>query len=324
VETDRLTVKRWALLLFGAVLFFVYLTRVGWADVAAAGRVFPLGVALLVILLNSGTGILKLRRWQGLLRSRGISQPRSVGQEYLAVNAGYFLGLVTPGTAGELARGALSDVKNSRAVALVAFEKTTDLGILLLMVLASLVVQFTTGLESWAFIIALSLASILSYAIFTRFDRWLTGPIKWLLGKITSETRQDLARSIYWEYYELIANRRVLLRSCLYSTGLWVLPVLQMHMILQGLGSAPPLKTSAFLFLGPYLVGVASMIPSGVGAFDLTVNVLGARALEFAGSTVAAASVAPLYFRLLVTLPLISLGFASQVLLNIRKREIQA
>jgi hypothetical protein len=114
VETDRLTVKRWALLLFGAVLFCVYLTRVGWADVTAAGRVFPLGIALLVILLNSGTGILKLSRWQGLLRSRGISLPSSVGQKYLAVNAGLFLGLVTPGTAGELARGALSDVKNSR------------------------------------------------------------------------------------------------------------------------------------------------------------------------------------------------------------------
>lgn len=321
---DHSAVKRWALLVLGACLFSVYLIRLDWAAVSAAGLIFPVGTASFILLLNFGTGILKLRRWQGLLRSRGIDTPRSLGQEYLAVNAGFFLGLVTPGTSGELARGALSNVKSSRAVALVAFEKTTDLGILLLMVFASLVVQFTAGLASWVFAGVLGVLCVLFYVIYMRFDRWLTGPVKWLLGKVVSEAKQDLARSIYWEYYELVASRRVLLRSCLYSTGLWILPVLQMHMILRGMGSAPPLKTSAFLFLGPYLVGVASMIPSGVGAFDLTVNELGGRALELAGSTMVAASVAPLYFRLLVTLPLIVLGFASYVMLNIRKGKAQA
>jgi uncharacterized membrane protein YbhN (UPF0104 family) len=92
-----------------------------------------------------------------------------------------------------------------------------------------------------------------------------------------------------------------------------------MHLILNAFGGGVPLKTSAFVFLFPYLVGVLSMIPAGIGAFDITADQVGTRALVLAGATGGVGSVAPLLFRILVTLPLVAYGYACQVVLNVRR-----
>lgn len=319
IDVDRL--KKWSLLGVGVLLFGLYLNRLDWSAIRAAAVHPTISISLGVVFLGLGNGLLKLRRWRQLLVSRGVDRPRSLWMEYMAVNAGFFLGLVTPGTAGELARGALSEVSESRALAIVAFEKTTDLGVLLLMVLASFVTQFTFGWRSWAFAGGLALLCLAAYSIYVRFDRMLTTPARWLLELLASADRVETARQVYWEYFEMIVDRRTLLRSSAYSFALWLLPVLQMYLILRGLGVDVMLKTAALTFLLPYLIGVVSMIPSGIGSFDFAVHAVGERALLSGGAGVAAAALAPLYFRLLVTLPLILLGLASHVYLAIRERE---
>jgi uncharacterized membrane protein YbhN (UPF0104 family) len=105
-----------------------------------------------------------------------------------------------------------------------------------------------------------------------------------------------------------------------FSALLWILPVIQMHLILNAVAGDVPVKTSAFVFLFPYLVGVVSMIPAGIGAFDITADQVGSRALVLAGAAGEAGSVAPLVFRLLVTLPLVAFGYGCQLLLNVRQR----
>ncbi len=98
--------KRAGLLTLGTVLFVVYLGRLDWGEVREARTAFTVGVAVLIVCINLLTGHVKYGRWSRLLKKRGIEQRGSWLDEYLAINAGFFQGLVTPGTSGELARSA--------------------------------------------------------------------------------------------------------------------------------------------------------------------------------------------------------------------------
>jgi uncharacterized protein (TIRG00374 family) len=307
------------LLAVGTLLFAVYLVRLDWQAVYAAVSAFPPGIALWVVALNLFAGVLKFGRWSKLLQRRGIEMPGSRFEEYLAINAGFFLGLVTPGTSGELSRSAFSGVESKRAMAIVSFEKLTDLGVLLLMVAGSAVVQFTTGMQSWLVSFAIIAVTVVAYSLFLRFDWVVTAPFRFLLGRVGNDEQIEKARSAYRELYELCQDRTAVIGSIAFSALLWVLPVVQMHLILNGFGVDVPIKTSAFAFLLPYLIGVVSMMPAGIGAFDMAVTEIGTRAISLAGVAAAMGALAPICFRILVTVPLIALGYVSQIALNIRR-----
>ena len=308
--------KRASLLTAGSALFALYLIRLDWGTVSATSSAFPVGIGVLVVALNLLTGVLKYGRWSGLLRRRGITERGSPLEEYLAINAGFFLGLVTPATSGELTRGAFSGVSSARATSIVSYEKTSDLAVLLLMVAGSFVVQFTRGLQSWVATGLILLGTAAVYLLFLRYDTIVTAPARILLGRYGNEKQMKTARGMYWEFYELLKDRRALAVSILYSVLLWTLPVIQMHLIMGGLGGDVPLKTSAFTFLFPYLVGVLSLIPAGIGAFDMAADAFGGRAIALAGAATELGSLAPLFFRVLVTVPLIVFGYVCQLILN--------
>ena len=308
--------------MLGTALFAAYLVRLDWNAVRESRAAFPFGVAMLVIILNLLTGALKYGRWLRLLRMRGIEQRGSRFDEYLAINAGFFLGLVTPGTSGELARSALSEVPSVRALAIIGFEKLSDLGVLLLMVAGSAVVQFTSGTTSWVASILILLVTVSVYVLFLRFDRLVTGPFRFLLERFGKSSHVEAARGVYWEFYELLGDRRTLVHSAVFSALLWTLPVVQMHLILSGLDGQLPFKTSAFVFLFPYLIGILSMIPAGIGAFDIAAGQFGGRAIEMAGAAGSLGSLAPLYFRVFVTVPLIALGYVCHIALDLKRRKV--
>ena len=316
--------KRAGLLILGTVLFALYLGRLDWDAVKQTRNVFPVGVAALVISLNLLTGILKYGRWSRLLEKRGIDRSGGWLDEYLAINAGFFLGLVTPGTSGELARSALSDVPSSRALAIIGFEKISDFGVLLLMVAGSAIVQFTSGFTSWVVSGAIVSGTLGAYVLFRRFDRLVTWPLRFLIERFGDSEQVTTARSVYWEFYELLGDRRALVFSAFFSALLWTLPVVQMHLILTGLGGDIPFKTSAFVFLLPYLIGILSMIPAGIGAFDIATDQIGGRAITMAGAAGAFGTLAPLYFRVFVTVPLIILGYVCHIILDVRRRKVVA
>jgi uncharacterized protein (TIRG00374 family) len=312
--------KRASLLAAGSALFGLYLVRLDWGAVRDTRSAFPVGIGFLVVVLNLLTGALKYGRWSGLLRRRGIEERGSALEEYLAINAGFFLGLVTPGTSGELTRGAFSGVSSARATSIVGYEKTSDLAVLLLMVAGSFVVQFTNGLASWVASGLILLVSGAAYVLFLRFDKMVTAPVRILLERFGNERHVETARGMYWEFYELLKDRRALVVSLGYSALLWVLPVIQMHLIMAGLGGDVPFKTSAFTFLFPYLIGVLSLIPAGIGAFDMAADAFGGRAIALAGAATELGSLAPLFFRVLVTVPLIAFGYVCQLILNAARK----
>jgi uncharacterized membrane protein YbhN (UPF0104 family) len=165
------------------------------------------------------------------------------------------------------------------------------------------------------------LVTVSTYLLFLRYDRMITAPMRWLLHRFGNERQLYTARGMYWEFYDLLRDRRALGTSVAYSVFLWILPVLQMQLIMVGLGGDVPLKTSAFVFLFPYLIGVLSLIPAGIGAFDMAADEIGGRAMALAGEAAELGSLSPLYFRVLVTVPLIGLGYVCQLILNTSRRE---
>lgn len=323
-EDRKIELKRAGLLALGTVLFAMYVYRLDWGAAERTRTAFPARIAALVISLNLLAGFLKYGRWSLLLQWRNIDQRGSRAHEYLAVNAAFFLGLVTPGTSGELARSALSEVPSSRALAIIGFEKISDLGVLFLMFAGSAVVQFTSGTTSWLASGAIVFATVGAYVLFLRFHRLVTGPFRFVLERFGDSTRLETVRYVYREFYELLGDRRALVSSGLFSALLWVVPVIQMHLIIAGLGGDIPFKTSAFVLLAPYLIGTLSMIPAGIGSFDIATAQIGGRAIEMAGAAGGLGSLAPLYFRVLVTVPLIVLGYLCHIAVDIRHKRVFA
>jgi uncharacterized membrane protein YbhN (UPF0104 family) len=90
-----------------------------------------------------------------------------------------------------------------------------------------------------------------------------------------------------------------------------------MLLIYRGLGVEIPPTTVAFTYFLPYFLGVASTVPLGLGAFDLGMPHAVYALTPHSGTAVVAA---PLAYRLLVTLPLILFGYASQILLTFNRR----
>ena len=96
------------LLALVTVRSLICLVRLDWNSVKAARIESPVGITATAVVLNLLAGALQYQGWSGLLRRRGITERGSSLEECSAINAGLFLGLLTPGTSGELTRGAFT------------------------------------------------------------------------------------------------------------------------------------------------------------------------------------------------------------------------
>ena len=257
-------------------------------------------------------GILKLVRWRMLTGPVAASRT----DRYLAVNAGFFWGLVTPGTAGEVTRAFLLGDRVGRGVAIIVLEKVADSGVLVLCVVLA---GITHLVSAWAAallavpILALALCAVRASV---RNDRLFTAIPKLFLGLLLAPARLRDVQDIYWEFHRLAQDTGLFVRSALFSAMLWLLMLAQMVLLCRGLGSDLPVGTVALGFFLPYLAGVVSMVPLGIGVFDLGVG----RMLGLYGSAAGMVAVAPLFFRVLVTLPLVVFGYGCHWALSLKRR----
>jgi uncharacterized protein (TIRG00374 family) len=307
-------VRRYAWIALGSGLLAATLLRIDAAGLPQAARAFPWGLGLAILALNGLPGLLKVARWRYLLRERGVES--GLGAAYLSVNASFFLGLVTPGTTGEFSRALMLPGQAQKALATVTFEKLTDLAVLSFLAFVTGVCLFLPGAAATVALAAAGLAALGSYLLFLRFDGVFTRPLKLALERFLAKRHVTNVQSAWWEVFALLKQRRIVARSLGFSLLLWMPPVVQMGLIYRGLGLDLPATLVAASYFLPYFLGVVSWVPLGIGAFDL-----GVLELLRAHDPAAAAAGAPLFYRLLVTLPLIGLGWASQLALSARRRE---
>lgn len=293
----------------GSILFIVYARSLDLERVLPTLLDFDVGIGVILLLLSLASGIAKYARWEGLLRL----QKEWIGcnrlDEFLAVSASFFVGLVTPGTAGELARGTLSRIDSHRAIALVTLEKLTDLLVLVGLVAFSL----SLWVKGWG----LSTMVLLSSATFATGSYWLIRRRSSLvrhgiarLGRLLrQEDRADRVVDVLRPFKDTIHDSRLVAYSTLVSVVLWIIPSIQMYLMLRLLHGSVSFSTSAVLFLVPYLLGILSLVPAGIGVFDASAGSLLGRALTMDGPALLV--LAPLYFRVFATIPLIAFGYMS-------------
>lgn len=294
-------------------MLIYYLSGLNYTALWLSARRFPVGVGVLILGLNVVPGGVKYIRWRRVLSEMQLVAKGWRG--YLVINAAFFLGLVTPGTSGELSRAWIGNGGEARErSAAIVFEKLTDLLVLVVFATASAAIQLTEG-ASLLGVIALILTVVGAlYVVVVNFDWILTAPLKLLVERLVPEARLSPVREAYWRFYELLEDRNLVLMSLLASSALWSVTLLQMHLIFSGLGWDVPLKTSALALFLPYLVGVVSMIPLGLGVFEVTMSK--AMSVGVVGGLGSGAALGPLFFRFLVTLPLIVGGYACHVALT--------
>lgn len=295
------------LLLVGSVLLAVYLLGLDADALLRAVVRFPIATAGAIVALNVMPGIVKTIRWRWLLRSSGIETP--FGRAYLAINASFFLGLVTPGTAGELARALSVPDSRGRGLVIVTFEKIVDLIALLALAAASAVAVFYDGAVVWVTIAVGVTIAALSYWLLLRHGGGTARALLDRAATVLPASLRDRLRQGLGGLGTLAARPGTFLGSALGSLILWLVPFVQMWLIFDGLGLDAPLSLIAGSYFLPYLVGILSMIPLGIGSFDLSLSAVFGR-YGVGGAEVA---LTPLLYRVLVSLPLIAFGYLCQV-----------
>lgn len=294
------------------MLFVWYVSSLDLENVWRTVSKLDLRVAVVLLLLSFSSGFMKYARWESLLRIGDLWDGTNRLDEYLAVNAAFFVGLVTPGTAGELSRGALSRVESPRATAFVALEKITDLGVLTAFAISALALST----DGWTVGVSVLLMSISGGALafwLVRGHSMLVRRSITKLGTLVGQEKQtESVIGLLRPFKEAIHDPGLVLCSTFFSVILWLLPSLQMYIILSVLNGPVSFSAAALSFLLPYLLGIVSMIPAGIGVFDISAGGLVSR-LATAGGP-ASSVAAPLYFRVFVTIPLVAFGYLCLVL----------
>jgi uncharacterized membrane protein YbhN (UPF0104 family) len=297
----------------GTALLVFYLSRLDLRALGAQIGAFPPHYAAAVLALDAATGLLKAARWRAFLGRLGTRTP--AGRAYLAVHAGFFMGLVTPGTAGEFSRAASLDEGRERGVAVLALEKLTDLVSLGLLAAATLAWHVAPGAPRVAALLLFAAAIAAWYVTYPRTRALAARPLRAAARRVLPAAGGDRAGLAAAEFGRLTENARAPAASLVYSLGLWGLSLAQVVLIYRGLGLDPPLRFAALTYFLPYLVGIVSLVPLGLGTFELSLRQIGLRSAGGLPGDVV--GMMPVFFRAFVTLPLVLFGYACQVALAV-------
>lgn len=313
-----MTKKTLALLLFGTILLVLYIVNIPRDEAMRILREVPKVPLLLIVASNALTPVLKALRWRALLGRDG-SQIR-FSTLLSSVSAGFFLGLVTPGTSGEFGRVITLKVDRVVGLATIVFEKVWDFVILFLIALTALLTLKLRGAELVAAAIGLWVAGALALWLIARRPRLASAVPRFFVRRILSQERGDKVASVWLAVVALLRDARLTLLSAAYSLVLWIIPGTQYYAVLKSLDVQATIPMILVSFFVPYLAGVLSLVPLGLGVFDLSTTHLSSGAF---GVPKAEATAGVLLYRITVTLVLVVWGFACY-LYRIRKRESAA
>ena len=300
----RHLLRRGVLIVLGVGLFLLFLYRLDLSELKGSIRAINLTLFSMIMLLNVAVPVLKTMRWQIVLSKLDMS----IGKVEMlqGVSAGYFLGLVTPGTSGELGRILTVDVNRGIGITTVLYEKFFDFVVLLIISSGALLCHYF----SWQiFVIAVVLfgcVSVLGLYLSSRNNGRPGRILGFMLHRLIPKEKEGSTETVSRSLNRLSRDFRLSLVCALFSLVLWVLPGVQFYMIGKSLNIPMDFRMTMIGFFVPYLAGIVSLLPLGLGVFDFsTKGILSGSyglAPELASSVV-------LIFRLLITLPLVIWGF---------------
>lgn len=312
-----MTRKAFVPLAIGALLIvaFVYKANIPWAEAFRQIAAAPRLPVLLVLASNALTPLLKAWRWKILLGRAG----RAIKFRTLisSVSAGFFLGLTTPGTSGEFGRVITLDVDKTAGLSSVLFEKVWDLLMLALIALTAVLSMTLGGARMIEAAVALWIAFFLAIYLLARRPEVASKIPRMIVRRYLSQERGDKVAAVWQSFVGLLRDPKMTAVSAFFSLLLWIIPGAQYYTILKILGVDASTKMVLVAFFIPYLASVLSLVPLGIGVFDLANSHL-SRGMFALGHAESTASL--LMYRMLITFVLVVWGFACYVH-RIRKKE---
>lgn len=296
--------KKYLLVGAGTLIFLYFISKFDFKEIGSSLSLLGMLYVVSIILLNFPVLLLKTWRWKFLLSKYDLS-PTFLDM-FIAVSAGFFLGLVTPGTMGELSRTLTINIDKSKGVGTVIFEKFFDLFTLFILSIGSLLIYFLDPFESITIFLVVCLGSWgLIYFVSRKknFLEYFMGFVKKLLPKIKLVDKLSMLQKIF---VNLLRDNKLVILSIVVSLSLWLISGIQFYLILKALNVDPSFLMVCVCFFLPYLTGVLSFIPLGMGVTDFSmVGVM----VSFYHITSSLSYTAVLAFRLYATIPLVIWGY---------------
>ena len=293
-------------LLLGVLCFFLFLRKISTSDLKLL-RLVEGNLIALVIGINGFVLLLKTWRWHILLSQLNITLPWRI--LFRSVSSGFYLGLVSPGTTGEFARILKVPVKPSLGFFTIALEKVTDLGVLTCFSIAGLVYWvYPKGGILLGAVIPLMILVVMFLSLGS-IKKWSHPRIEWMFKRLR-------VKDIAWkEALPYFGRKWILCMSIGVSFLLWVIPGFQYYLICRAIHIDIGIKSIIISLYTPYLAGVLSMIPFGLGVFEIGASQLLGRISG--GQEAIGASL--LLFRLLSTLPLVMFGLGCFIQIMLKR-----
>jgi uncharacterized protein (TIRG00374 family) len=305
--------KKYLLVITGTLLFALFIFKIGIKGIRDTFNLISIEYIIAIVLLNIPILILKTWRWKLLLSKYNLFFP--VVDLFSSISSGFFLGLVTPGTFGELGRTLTTDISKSKGVGTVIFEKFFDLLLLFLLGVSSLVIYFLNPLESVLIILFICTA----FAAFVYFLSSKIKLINYIFKYLSRFKITDRIKNLYQVFNTLLQDRKIVLISSLISLGIWTISGIQVFLILKAFNIAASIEMICVCYFLPYLAGVLSFIPLGLGVLDFSMAGL---MIEFYAITNFVAYASVLGFRLFATFPLVVWGYICYLYKIINKNKI--
>ena len=287
--------KKWLFLIAGGILFSIFISRIDSRGFLWLQKI-SIESLICIIGINATVLFLKAWRWKYLLSKFNIHlQNRKI---FYAVSVGMYLGLVSPGTSGEFGRMIKVPIKPGLGFLTIALEKVADLGVLLLISLGGIL--YWVSPNRGLLLVAIPSLIILSVMVLG-FVKMRIKIFSWIEGISKRITKREIA---WKEILACLGKKDILFIAISVSFLLWVIPGVQYYLICKAIHTDIAVKSIIISLYTPYLVGVLSMIPFGIGVFEIGASHL----LGRMSSEQEAIGPSLLLFRLLTSLPLVLFG----------------
>lgn len=251
--------------LAGLAIFAFLLTRIEVPAVLRAVLDADWTLIGVAVLLTAPFFITKAWRWQAVLDRVGIHI--TLARSILYYGAGLFLGLMTPGQVGELARAYYVRRQGDvvAAAATVIFERALDLAFILIFAVPGfLIYRWGQGaLEGRPGLIGAAVAVLVAVAAIAW---WSEGRIRWL-DRLLDRLRSSLGR--LHGLLRAATRPRFALFLAATSAVAFGLYLARLYLLLSALGASMP---PAYFVLSMAFVSAVTLLPisiAGVGTRDL-------------------------------------------------------
>lgn len=272
------SVQPWLLRVVGLILLVYLLLRTDPQQLLGTWMQADKALILLATVLAFPMMIIKIERWRYLLKAQGIAYP--LVDAATAYFGTYYIGVVTPGRAGEIFKALYlreHNVSIGTAMVSVIIDRALDLLILVgLALLGIRLVPQLAALEElrvWGVVVVLGAAGgflLLGTRILESSGRWLMRRLSLDLDRDHNQASDFLAG------LRQVATVPTLFVALLLSVGSWLVILLECYLIAKSLSVAVPFWYLAFAVAA---AGMAALLPvsiAGIGVRDtVLVAVLG-------------------------------------------------